>query len=358
MNYCILNGKKSTLIQGLLIQSLPPISKPLVRTSVETIDGRDGDVVTKLGYSAYDKQMSIGLFGDYDVDEVIKYFDSEGTVIFSNEPDKYYKYQIINQIDFERLIRFKTAVVTFHVQPFKYSAVDDDVLFSSNELKIKRYQIVNSGLTIIVENNLISIKGTATSHAQIYLPINPMTLDEGLYTLSVNANTNPKSTKMRIVGNSSSDADSLGGTYLSLEQGVSQMSAEVLTDKTFNYVWLSIDEGDSLDLILDTSVFNDNLYRLQVFNRGNTISRPIMTINGSGSIRLVINNTSVFNIALDNETSITLDGVEWNAYNGDRLMNRNVSGNYNDLKLNAGMNEIMWEGNITQIQFKELSRWI
>ena len=86
MDYVILNDVKSTTIKGLLIQSLPPISKPLMRTSVEEIDGRDGDVVTQLGYSAYDKPMSIGLFGDYDVDEVIQYFNSQGTVIFSNEP--------------------------------------------------------------------------------------------------------------------------------------------------------------------------------------------------------------------------------------------------------------------------------
>ena len=103
MNYVILNGVKSTTIKGLLIQSLPPISKPLMRTSVEEIDGRDGDIVTKLGYSAYNKQMSIGLFGDYNVDEVIQFFSSEGTVIFSNEPDKYYNYQIIEQIDFKML---------------------------------------------------------------------------------------------------------------------------------------------------------------------------------------------------------------------------------------------------------------
>lgn len=121
MNYIILNGMKSTLIKGLLIQSLPPISKPLMRTMVEEIDGRDGDIITKLGYSAYNKEIKIGLHGDYSVDDVISFFDSEGTVIFSNEPDKYYYYQIIEQIDFERLIRYKTATVTLHVQPFKYS---------------------------------------------------------------------------------------------------------------------------------------------------------------------------------------------------------------------------------------------
>ena len=143
MNYCILNGVKSTTIKGLLIQSLPPISKPLKRTRIEEIDGRDGDIVTDLGYSAYDKPMSIGLFGDYDVDEVIQYFNSNGTVIFSNEPDKFYNYQVIQEIDFERLIKFKTATVTFHVQPFKYSAVDD--VFTFDVDNVDNFSIFNRG---------------------------------------------------------------------------------------------------------------------------------------------------------------------------------------------------------------------
>ena len=70
-NYVIQNGKDSRYIKGLLIQELPPITKPLMRTSIEQIDGRDGDVITRLGYSAYNKKMKIGLFGEYDIDDII-----------------------------------------------------------------------------------------------------------------------------------------------------------------------------------------------------------------------------------------------------------------------------------------------
>lgn len=145
VNNCILNGVKSNTVKGLLIQSLPTISKPLLRTQIEEIDGRDGDIVTPLGYSAYNKKMVIGLYGDYEIDDVIKYFDSQGTVIFSNEPDKYYNYQIIDQIDFERLLRFKTASVIFHVQPFKYSAVEGAKSFDTTGLE--KITIINSGNT-------------------------------------------------------------------------------------------------------------------------------------------------------------------------------------------------------------------
>ena len=58
-NYVIQNGKDSRYIKGLLIQELPPITKPLMRTSILQIDGRDGDVITRLGYSAYNRKMKI-----------------------------------------------------------------------------------------------------------------------------------------------------------------------------------------------------------------------------------------------------------------------------------------------------------
>lgn len=123
--YLILNGINSTTITGLLVTELPPISKPLVRTQVDVIDGRDGDIVTKLGYSAYDKPVKIGLTQNYNIDEIIKYFDSEGLVTFSNEPDKVYRYAIYEQIDYERLLRFRTADILLHVQPYKY--VKDEI---------------------------------------------------------------------------------------------------------------------------------------------------------------------------------------------------------------------------------------
>lgn len=156
-NYVIQNGKDSRYIKGLLIQELPPITKPLMRTSIEQIDGRDGDVITRLGYSAYDKKMKIGLFGDYDIDDIITFFNSSGTVTFSNEPEKYYVYDILDAIDYERLVRFRTAEITYHVQPFKYSNIEKMKVFSNPASDIT---IRNNGN--YVSNPIIHIKGTGT----------------------------------------------------------------------------------------------------------------------------------------------------------------------------------------------------
>ena len=156
-NYVIQNGKDSRYIKGLLIQELPPITKPLMRTSIEQIDGRDGDLITRLGYSAYDKKMKIGLFGDYDIDDIIPFFNSSGTVTFSNEPEKYYVYDILDAIDYERLVRFRTAEITYHVQPFKYSNIEKLKVFSNPTSDIT---IRNNGN--YVSKPIIHIKGTGT----------------------------------------------------------------------------------------------------------------------------------------------------------------------------------------------------
>lgn len=131
--YIIINGKSSRDVSGLLIVSLPPITKPQMRVSAEEINGRDGDIVTELGFSAYDKPVEIGLAGDYDINEVISYFNQAGIITFSNEPDKYYRFAQYNGIDFEKLIRFKTATVIFHCQPFKYSKDENDAVFWNPE---------------------------------------------------------------------------------------------------------------------------------------------------------------------------------------------------------------------------------
>lgn len=234
-NYIILNGKSSSELKGLLIQNLPPISKPRIRTTIEEIDGRDGDIITKLGYSAYDKEFDIGLYDDFDMNDIIPYFNTEGKVIFSNEEDKYYKYQILEQIDYERLIRFKTARIKMHVQPFKYSSV------------------------------------------------------EGVRTFTIDEET-----------------------------------------------------------------------EISIKNNGNYFAKPIITITGSGTINLNINGYQVLVIDLSEESEVVIDTANMEAYNptsGD-LMNRQITGDYNDLNLQVGTNTISWSGTITEISIENYSRWL
>lgn len=222
-NTITLNGIKNTEIPGLIIQTLPAISKPLMRTEIEEIDGRDGDIITPLGFSAYDKEITIGLYGQFDINAIIAYFNSKGTVIFSNEPDKFYNYQIINQIDFERLLRYRTATVTMHCQPFKYSTTESPITLGSesgttvsgegtditlentteaqfaeitpkgdtnqqtytgkNLYDATTASVTNKGITYSADNSTFSVNGTATSDFACNLLNKP--LSAGTYTLTL-----------------------------------------------------------------------------------------------------------------------------------------------------------------------------
>lgn len=129
--WVLINEKPSYGVTGLVITSLPAITKPAMRYSSEEIDGRDGDIVTTLGYQAYDKTLSIGLHGGFDIDKVVEFFATSGTITFSSEPDKVYTFQQLDYIDFERLVRYRTADVKLHVQPYKTSRLQHPKTFTS-----------------------------------------------------------------------------------------------------------------------------------------------------------------------------------------------------------------------------------
>lgn len=361
-NYIILNGEISTNIPGLLIQELPPISKPLLRTQIEEIDGRDGDIVTPLGYSAYDKEISIGLYGDFDIDEIISYFNSSGTVTFSNEEDKYYNYQIIEQIDFERLIRFRTATVTFHVQPFKYSVSDNQKVFdiNNNLISFNNYSKNSNGITLTVNNGTITISGTGSAATEFYVPIPALTLQEGSYTLSETATgTGVSAASIRLIESVPSDADSFGGTYLGLTTTTGTLQDTLDAATTYNYLWFYITSGTAMNFTLDVSVTNDNpSSSIEIRNSGNTTSKPIITIYGAGTISLSLNGIEAFLLDMGSLNSITIDTALMEATNGGALVNRQVTGDYSNFILSVGNNVISWTGDISQIEIDNYSRWL
>lgn len=359
MSYVVLNGVKSTTVNGLLIQSLPPITKPKMRTNIETIDGMDGDIVTKLGYSAYDREITIGLYGDYNVDDVIRYFDSAGDAIFSNEPDKYYRYQIIEQIDYERLIRFRTAKVKMHVQPFKYSTIDDSISISNDEMSLRPYSESKNGVYLNVENGKITLKGTATIVTEIYVPINSMELDAGNYTLqALTAGTGASACSIRVIGMATSNVDSFGGTYLTLQDtGTATMSGTLTAPKTYKYIWFHINAGTELNYTLTVKMINESLKSIKLFNMGNTVSKPVITIFGSGTVGISLNGVKILSMNID-DSYITIDSEKMDAYHDGILKNRQIIGDYANLAMNVGSNVISWVGDVNKVEIKNVSRWI
>lgn len=355
INYIELNGEKSTSVKGLIIQSFPPISKPKMRTSTETIDGRDGDIVTRLGYAAYDKQLSIGLHGDFDIDDAVAFFDSEGEVVFGNEPDKYYRYSILEQIDFERLIRFRTAKVKMHVQPFKYDAVDRTFDIVNQFLHVCDSTVSKFGITVTSSGGSIMVAGKATSDVDIEVPVERMLLS-GSYTLTASARGSAAGCALRLIDGSPSK--SFGDSYMELKSdGDSTMTATADSNAEYDELWLDIRAGTSVDFTLSVTMASNSFSEISLTNRGNVVSRPTVTVYGSGNVELAINAVTVLSFSID-DGYITIDAEEMNAYHGDALMNRHVTGDYADLRLNVGENVISWRGDVTGIRVEDFSRWL
>lgn len=162
MNYIKWKEQDSRYIKGLVICELPPIVKPQMRVLETVVDGVDGSLIEELGYASYDKPLLIGLTQNADVDAIIKFFSGKGEIVFSNEPDKFYKAHIINQVDYARLVRFKTATVTFRVQPYKYKLDEPPVTISTSE---NVYNVGNWGTE--TSKPLIHLVGSGTVQCRV-----------------------------------------------------------------------------------------------------------------------------------------------------------------------------------------------
>lgn len=231
MNYVIWNGKDSRDIKGLLISELPPITKPNMRVKETVIDGVDGSIIEELGYESYDKAIAVALKIGAEVDKIIEFFTGNGEIVFSNEPDKYYVARIIKNIDYERLLRYRVAAVTFRVQPFKY--------------------------------NRVEVAREATSERQSMI----------------------------------------------------------------------------------------------VENLGNHTSKPLITITGSGTIELTVNGNAVCRYTFPaGENAVLLDSEKQDAYWGNTLKNRNMSGEFPIFE--KGNNVFSWNGAVESVQIKKYSRWL
>lgn len=164
MNTITLNGVASSSKAGLLIQSLPAITRPKMRVQQTTVDGRPGDIITDLGYDAYDREMSVGLHGAFDIDSIVAYFSGSGKAIFSNESDKVYDYNFIEKVDYERLLRFRTAKIKIHVQPYKHSATETAKTFTAASFTITNSGNTESAPTIdIIGSGTVTISTTGAS---------------------------------------------------------------------------------------------------------------------------------------------------------------------------------------------------
>lgn len=147
--------------KGLKIISLPNITTPEKREEKIIIPGRDGYLTqSDESYEGEVKPVEFDIKHD-NFDDIKTWLNGSGEVIFSNEPDRYYKARIINKLDLARVLeKFHSGIIQFDCQPFGYGLNND----------------------LIIIDKPISIYNEGTYKSQPYLKI----FGFGYITLNIN----------------------------------------------------------------------------------------------------------------------------------------------------------------------------
>jgi predicted phage tail component-like protein len=260
MNSIIWRGVSSTLINGLIISELPPITKPEMRIKQTEIDGRDGSIIEGLGYATYTKTVKIGLHGNYDINKVIKYFTGEGDIVFSNEPDKVYKAKICGKIDYTRLLRYRQANISFLVQPFKYklneylretktATASGTQIYLNDVYKLTSLKVVDANGTLkTIGKNLFDVKTRLKVNRDGLASV--LNEDGGITTSGI-----PTADYVNIAYCDLNDVLISGHTYTLTQKHPSKkvyMQLNIKNRATGGYTYIMMDSQPSQSFIADT----------------------------------------------------------------------------------------------------------
>ncbi len=145
--FFIFNGINS-FNKGIILKNHPIITKPKLRDDGIVIDGRNGKLyyADKI-YDSYTRTLECAIItDDYDIRDIISWLNGSGEMIFSDEPDKFYKVNIINQIDFTNIAdKIHEFPLIVDIQPFAYSLEENTIEVTENT-------------TIQIENSTVNVK--------------------------------------------------------------------------------------------------------------------------------------------------------------------------------------------------------
>jgi predicted phage tail component-like protein len=115
------------------------------------------------------------------------------------------------------------------------------------------------------------------------------------------------------------------------------------------FKYLKNEANVELDIVNETSV--------EVENKGLEIAKPVITLRGSGTIEILVNNVGILTYTFpDNENEVVIDSLKEEAYLNGVYKNRNMLGEFP--KLEVGLNTISWTGSLTKIIIEPKSRWL
>ncbi|GAA0062765.1 TPA: phage tail family protein [Clostridium botulinum] len=186
--------------KGLKIISLPDITTPEKRAEKIVVPGRNGHLtITSNDYEGETKKVEFDYF-DNQFDDIKSWLKGEGEVVFSNEPDRYYKATISNKVSLEQMLKkFHSGIVQFDCQPFAYDKCNTEIIKITADNVTRHSKVIHPLNTLNYTNgNLIEPNKLATIHENNFIEIfNPGNIESepvitiyGYGSMDLNINDN------------------------------------------------------------------------------------------------------------------------------------------------------------------------
>lgn len=144
--YFIFNGINS-LEKKIILKEHPIITSPQLRDDGIVIDGRSGKLhYDQEIYDSFVRTLECTIIDpSIDIRSISSWLKGFGKIIFSNELDKFYKVNIVNQIDFTNIAdRIHEFPLTLEFEPFAYE-IAETLIELTNE---SGFEIRNSNTSI------------------------------------------------------------------------------------------------------------------------------------------------------------------------------------------------------------------
>lgn len=118
-------------LPNIIIESLGERVKPQQEAEKISIAGRNGAIYIRQGYSDSTRTIRVGLLPNGSINDVVKFFNNEGRVIFSDDPNYYYEFLQLGQITFNKMGIYKEAEIELILKPFHYELDKEIVSYDS-----------------------------------------------------------------------------------------------------------------------------------------------------------------------------------------------------------------------------------
>ena len=170
------NGVRCT-VHGIRVSEQPPISMPAERATFTNVPGRPGSLTTLQGDDVYDDMVMTATCFIQDatrIAEIAAWLKGSGRVTFANRPGGYYQARIVNQIDFEKILRgnpHRSFAVNFRCKPFWHAQNVSDIVVTTSGTVVTNagsvysepvMTVYGSGdITLMIGTTLIELTGVS-----------------------------------------------------------------------------------------------------------------------------------------------------------------------------------------------------